>query len=128
MRELADYAEELSVDFRTHYNVSFFEAGDTYTWQEALLLVRGLAKNEQSRYRQELLGYTYNAPLWAQNIIVLLGSLARLKKKDIHTILPRREKRKRRVKEREISINETMRFLRDNGIVEDMEIIEASIV
>ena len=48
-RELIEkYPVAITADFRNHYNLSVFEAGETYTYQEAIFLTAALFNNTES--------------------------------------------------------------------------------
>lgn len=44
----SDYPSEIRADFRTHYSLSWDEVGETFSWLEAVHLVRVLFANPNS--------------------------------------------------------------------------------
>ena len=60
LRELIEeYKEAITADFRSHYNLSIFDAGKTYSYVEALYLTKALLKQSDSRLGAEMRGWEY---------------------------------------------------------------------
>lgn len=81
----------LAYDCRAFLGVSYSEIGQpSFLWSEFLLVFAGLMQNEESLLRQHLSNDAYRAPVWAQNMLVILGKLAGFDDKTLHKLLPAR--------------------------------------
>lgn len=75
LRELIEtYPAELAVDFRSLFNISITDVGDTVSYKEAIYLISGLSDNPRSWFFCKLNQWDYPVTLEYLAILNLLDS------------------------------------------------------